>query len=334
MHHPRLRLAFQGMVAVALAASFSGFANAGGEPAASFGDAPAPLAGNLAMQVPDASTPGARHAKRLLFVSNSIGSIQIYSANIHDSNPQLLGTITTGATRPEGVWIDRKGTLYVENGTQYPIQADIEEYKHGATSPFRTITDGLNSPGAVAVGSNATVYVSHLGQGGGGTVGAVVVYPPGGTTPERTITLNPSPEYGMNAGGMAFDPQGNLYAATLGNATEVHAFEIAPGSSQATDLGLQGYGGSAIAVDGAGNLYTGGGNGFVAVYAPGATSPTRTTSQLGFYANGLTVARNGTLYVVGNLEVAEFAPGANAPTNYIDTDHGETGTMDAALGLQ
>jgi len=187
---------------------------------------------------------------------------------IYRRRPQFqcaaTGTITNGTTRPEGVWIDGKGILYLENGPQYPAQADIEEYKPGATSPFFKITDGLNSPGAVAVGSDGTVYVNQLGEaGGGGVIGVVAVYPAGKTKLERTISLT---DAGIRheRGGMAFDQQGNLYAATIGNATEVHVFKIAPGSSQATDLGLQGYGGSAIAIDGAGNLYAGGG---------GASSP-------------------------------------------------------------
>jgi len=48
----------------------------------------------------------------------------------------------------------------------------------------------------------------------------------------------------------------------------------------------------------------------------------------------MTVSRDGTLYVVGDQTVAEVAPGARSPTNYIDTFHGETGTIDAALGAQ
>lgn len=274
------------------------------------------------------------HHKQLLFVANLDGSIRIYPGDIHKSNAQLKGSITNGATRPEGVWIDANGTLYVANGAQYPVQADIEEYKKGATSPSFTITDGLNSPGAVAVAGDGTVYVNQLGEAkGGGVIGVVAVYAPGETKPERTINLNPTPEYGMSAGGIAFDGKGNLFAATFGNATEVHVFRIRPGSSKAVDLGLQGYGGSAIAVDGQGNLYAGGGNGFIAVYPPGATSPSRTIPT-SFSVYGMTATRNGTLYAVSDSFVAEYAPGASTPANYVDTLYGETFTDDAALGTE
>jgi sugar lactone lactonase YvrE len=261
-------------------------------------------------------------------VSNIIGGIRIFSADIHQSNPPLLGTITNGTTRPEGVWIDRNGTLYVANAEQYPRNASLAEYKQGATSPFRTITSGLYAPAAVAVGDDGTVYVNSVD---GNTTGKVVEYARGKLKPKRTVTL-PDPGYSLTPGGLAFDQNGNLLAATLLNSTTVHVFKIAPGSSHVIDLGLQGVGGPAIGVDGAGNLYTAGLY-LVAVYPPGAISPSR-TFPLNFYANGLAVAHNGTLYVVGNLTVAEFAPGASSPTNYIDTDYGETGTFDAALGAQ
>jgi sugar lactone lactonase YvrE len=279
----------------------------------------------------------AENSKRILFVSNLVGSIRIYTADIHDQNPSMLGQITQGATRPEGEWIDRKGVLYVVNAEQFPTAANVVEYKRGASSPFRTITDGILSPYAVAVAKDGTVYVNSIGElPSGGTGGMVVVYPPGGLTPKLTITLPEAAEYGMSGGGIALDAQGNVYVANFGNAAVSQFFKIAPGSSRATSLGLAGYGGDAIAIDGGGNLYTGGFSGgsyFVAVYPPGATSPSRTI-PLNFEAYGLTVTSNGTLYAVGDDQVAEYAPGANAPTNTVDTLYGETFTYDAAIGSQ
>ena len=172
------------------------------------------------------------------------------------------------------------------------------------------------------------MYVNSVN---GNSTGEVVEYAPGSITPERTITL-PDPAYTLSAGDLAFDRNGDLLAATLGNTITVHVFKIARGTSNITDLGLQGEGGEHLAVDGAGNLYTGGMY-LIAVYAPGATSPTR-TFPLSFFANGLTVARNGTLYVVGGQTIAEFAPGGSSPANYVGTLYGETFTVDAALGAR
>jgi hypothetical protein len=348
MKYVHARLVGETVAVVALATALSSCSNAGTPlatvPAA--GNNTSPASSTRTVAVPTDAIGANRVAygsnfigrtaqapKPLLFVTNLDGSIRLYPADIHNSHAKLVGTITKGATRTEGDWIDSKGTLYVENGAQYPAQADVEEYKHGATSPFRTITQGLDMPGAVAAGSDGTVYVNQLGEAGGGTIGVVIVYPPGGTTPERTISLNPTPEYGMDAGGMAMDAEGNVFAATVGNAGEVHVFKIVPGSSQATDLRIQGYGGSAIAVDGAGNLYTAGFSGFIAVYAPGAILPTRTILA-NFSVYGMTAKPNGTLYAVADRFVAEYAPGANTPINYVDTLHGSTFSYDAAIGSQ
>lgn len=200
-------------------------------------------------------------AGRSLFVTNLDGSINIYSANLHDSDVTLLGSITKGATRPEGIWIDPEGTIYVVNGEDGRGAPSIAEYKKGASTPFRTITDGLYYPGFVAVGNDGTVYLNSVD---GDSTGMVIEYAPGKTRPERTITL-PDPAYALSPGGMAFDGTGNLLVATLGNVSTVHVYSIPPGTSNVTDLGLQDPGGSALDLDGQGNLYVGGQLGYVAV---------------------------------------------------------------------
>src|SRR5579862_137257 len=173
----------------------------------------------LAAAVLSAIVSGAEAGqKHRLFVSNLDGSINIYSANIHDTDVALLGTITAGATRPEGIWIDGDGTLYLVNGEGGTGAPDIAEYKKGASQPFRTISNGLYYPGFVAVGSDGTVYVNSVD---GDSTGMVIEYAPGKTRPERTITL-PDPAYALAPGGMAFDAGGNLLVATLGNVSTVH----------------------------------------------------------------------------------------------------------------
>jgi sugar lactone lactonase YvrE len=337
MTHLSLGRVSQAVIAIAIAASSSACAAGSNAPNGVPAAPGAPQVGGKPFVPTMQQRNKEKSAKRLLFVSNLIGSIRIYTADIHDQNPPMLGQITQGATRPEGEWIDRKGVLYVVNAEQFPTAANVVEYKRGASSPFRTITDGILSPYAVAVAKDGTVYVNSIGElPSGGTTGMVVVYPPGGLAPKLTITLPEAAEYGMSGGGIALDAQGNVYVANFGDAAVSQFFKITPGSSHATSLGLTGYGGDAIAIDGAGNLYTGGFSGgsyFVAVYPPGATSPSRTI-PLNFEAYGLTVTSNGTLYVVGDDQVAEYAPGANTPSNTVDTLYGETFTYDAAIGSQ
>ncbi|HLY02938.1 MAG TPA: hypothetical protein VKR56_10665 [Candidatus Cybelea sp.] len=335
----------QTVVAIAIATTFSACAVSGNAPDGTLAVGASQVKGKPV--VPATVSPSkAKSSKQVLFVSNLDGGIRIYSADIHEKNPPLLKTITTGATRPEGVWVDSKDTLYVVNASTGSGGPSLSEYKRGASRPFRTITTGLlGYPGAVAVGNDGTVYVNTVSDSEtasnppsqGGSTGAVVVYGPGEITPKATIDLPQAAEYGMAAGGMAIDKQGNVYAANEGDADVVEVFEITPGSLQVTDLALTGPGGEAIAIDGSGNLYTGGfagsGGYFVAVYPPGARSPSR-TFPLYFQAYGMTATSNGTLYVVGEDDVYEFAPGASTPTNIVGTLDGETFTYDAAIGSQ
>lgn len=272
--------------------------------------------------------------KNVLFVSNLLSNVTAFPAGLRKSNPQAMETITDGTARPEGMWVDRHGTLYVVNGVNGRVPVSVAEYKLGKTSPHRVIEDGLIAPTAVAVARDGTVYVNDAHET---VTGVVVVYAPGQLTPERTITL-PDPAYALQPGGMAFDVNGDLLVATLAPENNaVHVFSIAPGSSNPVDLGLQGAGGPAIAIDHAGNLYTAGtpnDNGNVAIYAPGTTTPTR-TFELGPQISFITVAADGTLYAAvldqrtGVTGVAEVAPGADSITNLIDKGNS---TYGVALG--
>lgn len=261
--------------------------------------------------------------KKGLYVSNLFTSVSLYPAGIHKSNPKPMETITDGTTRPEAMWVDRHGTLYVVNGVNGRDHVSVAEYKQGETEPKRVITNGLTAPAAVAVGRDGTVYVNDVVET---NTGVVVIYGRGQSMPERTITL-PDFAYDFTPGGMAFDAKGDLLVATLVPETNtVHVFSIAPGSSTPVDLGLKGAGGPAIATDGAGNLYTAGAindPGTVAIFAPGSTTPFR-AFQLGPQINFITVAADGTLYAAvidqrtGVTGVAEVAPGAGTITNLID----------------
>jgi hypothetical protein len=54
-------------------------------------------------------------------------------------------------------------------------------YRGGETTPFRTITDGIRFPRALAIGPQGNLYVSNLYEN------TVTVYKPGQSSPFLTI---------------------------------------------------------------------------------------------------------------------------------------------------
>jgi hypothetical protein len=84
--------------------------------------------------------------------------------------------------------------VFVAGTSLYVAAADINtvfQYQIGPTLKLiRTITDGLNQPGSMAVDAHQNLYVLNAG--------GVTVYPPGETTPSQAIAL---PNFGTSGGG-------------------------------------------------------------------------------------------------------------------------------------
>jgi hypothetical protein len=262
----------------------------------------------------------ARRSQQLLFVANLGAAVNYFSADIHEKNPPALGQITQGVTRATGLWVDRKGTLYLSNETWPP---SLAEYKRGSSVPSVIITNGLYTPGSVAVDASGNLYVAD-GQSGG----VILVYPPGARLPSRTIHF---PSQRGGPGGLAFDAHGNLITAFFDVEHQTgNVYSIAPGSSQPKNLNLVSVPGSAVGADKAGNIYVGGVEGDIAVYAPGSTTPSRWINAVGegFYSD-FAETPDGTIYWPNydNGILYEFAPGASGPTNTVNG-----GGVDAAVG--
>lgn len=263
----------------------------------------------------------------VLFLGTQNTSVSLYSANIKNPNPPFLGSITQGVTRSNGLWIDRSGTLYVTNQTSPP---SVVEYRHGTSSPFKTITSGLYNPDFCAVDAAGNLYVDDDLNGG-----IVLVYSADGTSPSRTIQL-PRIAGHFEPGGLAFDRRGDLLVATFSRGLqETKLYSIAPGSSKLKQLNWQGLpGGNALGSDAAGYVYVGGIEGTIAVYAPGTTTPSRYVNvgeSRGQFYSDLTVTPNGTIFWPNNSfdEVYEVAPGASGPTNFFGA---QSVGVDAAVG--
>ena len=93
---------------------------------------------------------------------------------------------------------------------------------------------------------------------------------------------------------------------------------------------LQGLPGAQIGTDAKGNLYAGGIEGTISVFAPGSKTAARVINAgaTGFYSD-LTVTPDGSIYWPNydNAQDYEFAAGASSPANVF-----EGGGIDAAVG--
>ncbi len=116
------------------------------------------------------------------------GSVAVYAPG--DSSPSRI--ITGGIVHPMALAVDGAGNLYALNMGGAPSNS-VTVYAPGGSEPIRTITDGVvgsGMPGAgspLALDASGDLYVANAAVAQK-NAGSVTVYPPGGTSPIRTVT--------------------------------------------------------------------------------------------------------------------------------------------------
>jgi sugar lactone lactonase YvrE len=268
-------------------------------------------AATMPLQPTTGSQPQAVSPRGRLYVSDTLlDEIFVFPASEGAGNAPPIATISLDG-EPQGLWTDQKGVLYAVVGES------VEEFKPGATTPFIRLSNGIEDPIGVAVDEQRTVYVSdeettHL---------AILEYPHGATSPARTILLTVPKTIFSFAGGLAFDPKGNLYATVFFyNVPPAHVYRIKRGTSKAVDLKLDDVATEAgLAADAAGNIYVGNEEGGIDVFAPGKTGPSRTISVGTEGPSLFAVSRNGELYVPYQFHetntLLEYAAGGDESVN-------------------
>lgn len=97
-----------------------------------------------------------------------------------EASPRASVIVSTGSSAASPPYVA------VSDGDMYATASDINsafQYRVGVKLKLiRSITNGLNQPGPLAVDGNGNLYV-------GNAAGAVTVYPPGATSPSQTIVL-------------------------------------------------------------------------------------------------------------------------------------------------
>ena len=297
----------QGFAAIALA--LTGCSSLGSTPMAATPIAQpgalSPRAGGGVAQRPAA-------ASQDLYLGNILGGVPLYSTG---KNPHQVGDINNQLPRVTSVWVNKPGNLYAFTDNRNVPYETIEEFKPGATSPFYSLV--VQRYGFfVAADANDNVYA----QGENGQAQEVIdVYPPNSQSYAHEYVV---PAIGTMSGpqGMAFDSAGNLLVGVAADAKDRQGqvgqvFRLDAGTGQFVSLNLQKALGGLIATDAAGNLYVGGQT-EIAVYASGATTPSRIVHTTDTIV-ALTAASNGTLYVDTYKGIVVYTPGkSHAKTSF------------------
>jgi hypothetical protein len=201
----------------------------------------------------------------LLFVGVPVypNSVLIYPQKGKNQAP--IGQITDAVYAPNGLFVDKAGTLYVAN---FNIQT-ITEYPKGQVTHSKTLSAKPYNPQYVVVGLDGTVYVSVF------PAGTVLEYANGSTTPTLTLSVT----NGGYAQGVAVDKNNYVYVpydTGSGSHVALHVLQFPPGSTQGKDLGIDVKLGvsCSVAIDSLGNLLLGDQiQHNVYVFPPGATQP-------------------------------------------------------------
>ncbi len=184
----------------------------------------APSGGQAAPQKRATSCP----ASVVYVVSAYTASIAIYANVARGAKP--CGSIT-GFQTPQGLFTDSAGNLWVADAGARKVY----EFAPGAAAPTMTLDDPNGTPNAVAVDeASHTVYVADYKNDVSPT-NVVEVYANGNTTPTGTLT---DPD-GRNAGFVAVDNQGNVYASFMTQSNKAIVDEWTAAAGAPKNLGLR-----------------------------------------------------------------------------------------------
>jgi hypothetical protein len=141
------------------------------------------------------------HKKRIekeFFISDTGSNVFVFK----NSTYAKVGDITSGITASDGVWVDKKGNVYVAN-----VVSNVVEYKKGAGSPICTYSASLTDPINGTTDSAGNVYVTDF-EGG-----AVREYAQCSNTVKATFSIS-------NPEGVAVDSSGDVFVSFGGNFEE------------------------------------------------------------------------------------------------------------------
>ena len=199
------------------------------------------------------ATPAKSKVEKDFFVSTTGPEVLIYSNKTYGET----GELTNGLSATDGVWVDKKGNIYVAN-----VPTNVVEFKKGGSSPICTYT-GATDPISVTTDANGNVYVVDF-EGG-----FVDEYAQCSNTIEKQFQAT-------DVEGAAVDKSGDLFVAYSGSSLE----EFKGGSTTGTPLGASVGESAGLIIDKKGNLIADDQEGDILVIAPPYSSATVFASGL------------------------------------------------------
>jgi hypothetical protein len=187
---------------------------------------------------------------------------------------------------------DHAGNLYAQGPTSVSVFAPTQTPGH--MKFVRRITDGLNNPGALAIGPSGNLFVANWTARRFPKHAFVAVYKPGGSVPVRRITEGLKVPWTLAA-----DSKGRLYVANTetpyGGRSWISVY--APGATQPMNEIVDGINTpSSLAIDPSDNLYVMNqylgipkGHQTVTVYAPGGTKLLQTITKGAYGGQSLVI---------------------------------------------
>jgi hypothetical protein len=197
--------------------------------------------------------PAKSKVEKDFFVSTTGPDVLIYSNKTYGET----GELTNGLSATDGVWVDKKGNIYVAN-----VSTNVVEFKKSGSSPICTYT-GATDPINVTTDAKGNVYVVDL------LGGFVDEYAQCSNTIEKQFQAE-------DAQGAAVDKSGDLFVSYGGSSLE----EFKGGSTTGTPLGASVGESAGLVIDKKGNLIADDQAGDILVIAPPYSSATVLVSGL------------------------------------------------------
>ncbi|HLY03100.1 MAG TPA: hypothetical protein VKR56_11485 [Candidatus Cybelea sp.] len=200
------------------------------------------------------------------------------------SQPLVGAPGATARTSPHATNADRGDPwLYVTGNANNSVV--IYDLARSGFPVVGTITNGVSSPGGVAVDKNGQVYVAN-------ETGTVTIYSAGKSTPN--LTLSEDLEFPQS---VAVDASGNVYVCSRGSSPAIVVFPPGEATPSKTITNALIQVPNQIQFDAGGNLYYADGNTGVSELTAGSQNMTSLGLQDLQSLRGLALDRYGNLYV-------------------------------------